>query len=365
MRNSASIVVVLGLAGALAAQAAGDPAPKEPSAFHVPMDIFDQPPPDPNRAVATVNGRPIRAREFERAAQLRWSQLAPRLSPADRAKAQVRLVPDTLEQLIQIEVLRQAAESAAITATPEELTAARQHVVAALPSGTKIEDLLKSQQLSAAEFEGDLADQIRIGKFLEKAVQAAPPVTEQQARAFYQSHPGYFLQPEIAVARQILFRVATNAPAADREKARQRAEDARKRALAGEDFGALIKALSEAPAETREKPVSMIRGQPKELRALERAMFEQPLNVVSAAVESPLGLHLVRVEQRAPPRTVPFEEVREKLTTELGAQTRQRAADDTLRKLRQEAKVVYEAGFGPPTPAPAKPAPPKPPATQP
>ena len=121
--------------------------------------------------------------------------------------------------------------------------------------------------------------------------------------------------------------------------------------------------LSEAPAETRNKPFTMTRGQPEEYRALERVVFEQPLHVVSEAVESPLGLHLVRVEQRQAPRTVPFEEVREKLMADLDVQTRQRAADDALRKLRQEAAVVYAPEFGPPatpTPPPAKP-----PATQP
>ena len=226
MRTLYPIVMGLAAAGALAAQA-GDIATNQPSGFRVPMDIFDQPPPDPNRAVATVNGQPIRAQSLERAAQVRWSQLAPRLSAADRAKAQVRLLPETLEQMIQLEVLRQAAEKAAPAVTPQELEAARKSFIATLPAGTTLDELLKTQRITAEEFERDLSQNVRIGKFIETTAQAAPPVTEEQARAFYQGHPGFFLQPEIAVARQILFHLPTNAPAADRAKARQRADEVR------------------------------------------------------------------------------------------------------------------------------------------
>ena len=84
-------------------------------------------------------------------------------------------------------------------------------------------------------------------------------------------------------------------------------------------------------------------------------MFGQPLTVVSDPVESPLGIHLIRVDQRIPPRTIPFEEVREKLIGDLTARARQNAAAAAFRTLRDNAQVTYEAGFGPPAPPPATP----------
>ena len=65
---------------------------------------------------------------------------------------------------------------------------------------------------------------------------------------FYESNAENFKVPETVRARHILFSVDAEASAEEKAAAKLNAEKARQRALAGEDFAALAKELSQGPS---------------------------------------------------------------------------------------------------------------------
>jgi len=142
-------------------------------------------------------------------------------------------------------------------------------------------------------------------------VQALVQGSPERLQSAYESRYDEFNQPERVRARHMLFRG---------EDATEKAEAARARLDAGEDFVALAVELSEdaATAERGGDLGSFPRG--RMLPQLEEAAFSAPPRSVAGPVQTPRGLHLIRVEEKLPAVDRPLAEVQEQLARDLLAE---------------------------------------------
>ena len=122
-------------------------------------------------------------------------------------------------------------------------------------------------------------------------------VSEKEIEDFYQRHrQTRFHQARTLRLRHILVRVSSGADAQQREKARLRAEGVLQESRAGKDFAELAKKYSEDPSAARGGDIGWIaRGQM--VAPLEQVVFGLKKGELSAAVESPLGYHIFKVEE--------------------------------------------------------------------
>src|SRR5204863_7022404 len=102
------------------------------------------------------------------------------------------------------------------------------------------------------------------------------------------------------------------------EEASKLASDARAKIVAGADFNALAKQISEDPS-AQENSGRLGWFTPQRMDpAFSRAAFalKQPGDV-SEPVQSTFGWHIIRLDERKAPRVRSFEEVQEEIVTEL------------------------------------------------
>lgn len=126
---------------------------------------------------------------------------------------------------------------------------------------------------------------------------SAVPVTEADARAYYDKHRDEFERP--ATAHLSYVEVIRLADASDSAAARQRAEDLRKEILAGAPFDEVAKRESSDSVSAERGGDLGEFGRGAMDPAFERASFSLPIGTVSEPVLSAFGYHLIKVEKRS------------------------------------------------------------------
>lgn len=309
------------------------------------MDIFQQPvppimPADPTGAVATVDGQDITAEQFQNEMMAMVSRLRGRVPPEQMAQLQPRLREQTMDQLIAKALLKSAADREKVTSTAEDVEEAKAKLSASLPPGMAIEDILQQRNVSPEKFEAEISEEIRINKLLEKVTASVTEVADDEIKAYYTENQERFAQPELATARHIL--IATDPQDTDEVKAEKRAkaEKLRARLVDGEDFATVAEAETDDPGSKRTGGLygPFPRGQM--VPQFDEAVFSQAIGEVGPLVETQFGFHIIKVEKREEPRTVPLDEVHTNLAAFLKSRKLQSAAKDYIDGLRSNAQVT-------------------------
>ncbi len=142
-------------------------------------------------------------------------------------------------------------------------------------------------------------------------------VTEEEIRRYYEEHESEFSTPEKVRARHILFRLEPSASAEQKQEARKRAEEALSRIRKGEDFATLAKELSQDPGSAEQGGDLGFFERGKMVAPFEAVAFSLEPGSVSEPVETTFGFHIIKVEEKLPAHTRPFDEVKATLSERL------------------------------------------------
>ncbi len=164
-------------------------------------------------------------------------------------------------------------------------------------------------------------------------------INDAEARKYYQENKAQFSQPERIKARHILIAVEDPASADSKKAAREKAEKILARVRAGEDFAELAKKYSDDPG-SREKGGDLgffSRGQM--IEPFEKAAFSLKVGEIAGLVESPFGYHIIKLEERQPAQTTPYEKVKEQVREKALEAKRESVLEAYLQQLRKKYPV--------------------------
>lgn len=307
-------------AGTPAAQAA--PQPPKP----VPAQL-----PDP---VARVNGDTIGRTEFERALRTIEGRAGSPVPP-DRRDEIFRSV---LDQMVAVKLLAQESTARKIEVADADVDARFGQIRQQFPTEQAFTQALAAQQTTADKVKHDIRGDLAVNKMLEQEVGTRVAVTDADVKTFYDQNLDKFKEEEAVRASHILIRVAPDADEAAKKKARAEAEDVLKQVKAGGDFAALAREHSQDGSAAQGGDLNFFtRGQM--VPAFETAAFALKPGEVSGIVETQFGLHIIKVTERRPARTVPFTEVTGQIKDYLTSQKREEATSAFVESLKAKGKV--------------------------
>lgn len=238
-------------AGASAAQRSGTPALRVPAATPAPATAAVRSPSvDPAGSadfiVAVVNSEPVTNQEV-RSRVLRAEQQARQQGAAVPARDE--LVTEMLNRLIDEKAQQQLAREVGIKADEAAVDDAERSV--ARRNGIDVAELrrrLAADGIRLVDFREDLRNQVYITRLREREIEPRVRVSEAEVDQFLREQGGQAAVgggTEINLAH-LLVAVPEDARPAQVATLRDKAQRAADRARAGEDFGALVRELSDA-----------------------------------------------------------------------------------------------------------------------
>jgi peptidyl-prolyl cis-trans isomerase SurA len=212
----------------------------------------------------------------------------------------------------------------------------------------QLAEALRQEGLTMEELRQNLESQFFIQGVEQREIGPSMTITLEEQRQYYKRNPEKFMTPLTVTIRELLINVPTTTQSgkevfsvADDNAAKARIEELRAKALAGEDFAAIVSASSDSGTRSGGGligPVNVDDLSPtlKEILAkLEPGGISEPLRTAR-------GYQVFKLEQRSTPALRPFDEVRRDIEGGIRLERLEPERQKLLSRLRAQAVIEWK-----------------------
>jgi peptidyl-prolyl cis-trans isomerase SurA len=292
-----------------------------------------------NRVAATVNGEVLTLREVEQRAGSAYARAQAMPPGPAREAARAAALRIAFDQLVAERLFDAQASALGVEVSAQEVDGALDEIKRR--NGLDDEGLdraLAQQGLDRESFRRSVKRDLESMRILQLKVRNRVKVTDEDVRAYWQSHPQEFKQDEEVHARHLFVAAAPDAGPEGEARARAAAERLVARARAGEDFAALAREASAAPSARDGGDLGWLRrGQVQ--AELEGPIFALPPGGISDLVRTRTGFHVLKVEARRGGGLRPFDEVKEEIRNHLVNEQAESYRNQFVAELRKDATI--------------------------
>ena len=292
--------------------------------------------------VAIVNSDIIMLSEMKR-------ELAPereRIQKEYRGEALARRLKTAeymaLTTMIERKLQLQEAKVRNIVVTDQEV---RQAIQQMKQQGRTIDEANPADMKSARE-------QMMLFRIVDRDVRNAVIAGDSDLKRYFQEHRDRFALSEEYTLSQILIKPRSQDDTAD---AREKVREVMTRLKQGDSFEDLALRFSDGPNASHGGHLGLVR-QGELLPEIERTIATMVPGGTSDMIETPDGLHIVRLEDKKPKQFRPYEQVRAEIQGLVFQQKSEDAFQSWLANLKNKAyiEIKFESALSePPTTAPA------------
>lgn len=282
-----------------------------------------------------VNGQPITRRELENCMQGFALELLRK--PLERLAEDERQEVQTLaeEKVVARELIFQAALAAGVVAAEATVIEETARLMQNFPSPEEFYATLDKAGIDPRSYHRMVRQDLTVNLMTERELQAVAEPSEAEIAEAYHQHPERMQTAPRVRACHLLLRCT----AENRREVEDRLLELKQRAEQ-EEFAQLARAHSQCPSAERGgdlgyfKPGTMV-------KAFEDAAFSQPVGVVGGIVETPFGLHLIKVLAREESAPRSLQEARDDIRALLREQAAARHLRTWVEGLRAAARIDY------------------------
>ncbi len=296
-----------------------------------------------DRIVAVVNSDLIMLSDMKREITPERERLQKRYRGPELERRLKAAESEMLTSMIERRLQLQEAKARSVDVSDQEV---KQAVLQLKQQGEKIDDK------DPVSLRG-VREQLMLLKVVDREVRSGVMVADPEMRRYYQEHRDRFSLPEEYTLSQILVRPASSD---DLSGARQKIREVVALLKQGESFEDLALRYSDGPTAARGGKLGLVR-QGELLPAIERAVSTLVPGGISDVIESPEGLHVVRLEDKKPKQFRPYDEVRLEIQSLVFQQKSEDMFQAWLSNLKNKAYIEIKfdsvAASTPPTADPS------------
>lgn len=244
---------------------------------------------------------------------------------------------EVLDQLIDQELVWQAVQTKKLIASEEQVDESLQEILETFGSEENFQKRITIDGFTAESHRAHVRRQVSTSNYMQ-SISANATVSREDMHQFYLENPDKFQMPETVRARHILLKVHPNANDETKSGAQERMNVIVEQVTDGADFAALAIKYSEDSTASEGGDLGYFQhGQM--VKPFDDAAFALDIGEVSAVVETMYGLHLIKIEDRQPPHTVPEEMAQEQVYAYLLQVAQRQAIRDELSALHADAEI--------------------------
>jgi parvulin-like peptidyl-prolyl isomerase len=305
-------------------------------------DILEQ-------VLVKVNGDIITKTDLEQKQIAALRQKNPNLRPDNDAalqKALAEVTPEVIVDAVDELLIVQRGRELGYTMSNEQFDS----IVDNIKKENKLEDdaafeaALKGEGLTMADLRRQLERTMIIQRVQQTEVMSKLEVTDAELKMYYDSHKDAFTTVPQLTLRELLVAV----PASDRgvnvgveEEARTKAEDIRRRLIAGEPFARIAADESDSPSKANGGlvgPVSRDVLAPE----LQQAIDGLKAGDLTPVLRTTRGFQLIKIEALETATVKPFDEARDDIADRLANEKRRGEFSKFLENLRSQAIIDWK-----------------------
>lgn len=289
-----------------------------------------------SKVVATVNGAAITRADLD----MEINRLLPQefYHRSVTEERQKEIEKRALENLIDSELFYEEAKRQGLKVDNSDVKKRINSIKLSYQSGKAFEEALKKSGMTPSVFEDKIRKGLMIDRLIEKEVKVS--LTDHDLEDYYKKNVDKFKEPEAVRLRYIYIKINPVEPGG-REKAKERAKEAYSRIKSGADFAQIAQTYSNDMSRIKGGDVGFVhRGMmPIEM---EKTAFSLKVGQASEVIETDMGFHILKVEEKRASRQVPFKEIKDKLKKELTESMQKSRFEGLIKRLREHAKIQYQ-----------------------
>jgi peptidyl-prolyl cis-trans isomerase SurA len=261
-----------------------------------------------DKIVVVVNNEIITQREIDIMLAPIYSQYSTMYKGAELIKMLEDVREKILKQLIEDRLIFSEAKKLNIIIDEKEIDAKIDEMRKKVGSETDLESMLNEQNLTLNELRARYKEKIMTRKLIDNKVGAKIIITPLEVKNYYNSNKENFMQPEEIKLRTILMK-----PDKDKGQeagALQLAKDVLKRLKEGCDFEGLAKEYSDGQGASEGGLMGYVKKGDL-MPQIEDIVFNLKDGETTGIIQSPLGYHIFKVDERKIRRMRELPEVRQ------------------------------------------------------
>lgn len=176
-----------------------------------------------------------------------------------------------------------------------------------------------------------------VWRLRERVIKVDTAITDTKLRAMLEQE-GTGTQVK---ARHILLRLPADATPAQRDSVLKQAQSLRQRAIGGENFATLASQFSQEPGADKSGGDLGYFGKGQMVAPFEAAAFALAVGTVSDPVETPFGIHIIKVEDR---KMQSFDELKAQFREQFKEKLVQDAEQNYVKQLTDTMDIVEQPG---------------------
>jgi parvulin-like peptidyl-prolyl isomerase len=277
-----------------------------------------------------VNGTPIYKKEVLDALEYTIKPIK-EISEEDFLK----VLANIQDFLVDIAIVENEAKKKGLTITDEEFNTEYQKMIDRdYKTKDKLQDILTKTGMSEDKFKSIIRGNLLRNKFLYAELEPKIIVTDEEVKAFYESHKGMMINPETVRVSHILIK----APKEDPEK-KKMIENLKKDIESGKKtFEEVAKNFSDCPSARNGGDLGSIKkGQT--VKEFEDMAFKLEIGQLSDIVKTEYGYHIIKVMEKNPEKQVTIEEAKESIVNFIKNTKRKEVFQTFMADLKKNAKI--------------------------